>query len=301
MSRIIERPLIPAPKPGIYQGVPMDQYLRWDAIGSSDLEHIHRSPAYAHFWKTHDEEVDDDRGARSWGTALHMLCLEPRRFDQAVGILPPEHDGRTKEGKALKAQLETEREVVIKHAAAEEVRRAAARVRAHRSAGALLASSGPTEVSVVVRDPVTGLLCKCRPDKLIPSKGVLLDWKSTRMPSQRAFTKQAFDLGYDRKISFYLWQLNLLRELGPAPEYSIGAIVSVQNDEPYETCVYAVRGETLEVAQVSWRKDLARWAECKESGAYPGFDEDVKILDLPDWAKRLRLEDAGVSEEGTIR
>lgn len=276
---------------GAHAGIPMEEYLTMDAAGNSDLTNMHRSAAYCDYQRT---QVSTMTPATSWGVALHARVLEPHLYETTVGILPEDTNLRTKDGRAFKAQLEGSREVVLTKAEGDRVELAAQSVFACPSANLLLNAQGPVEQTIVVADPLTGCPLKIRPDKLIPQKGIVLDLKTTRMPSQRAFTKQAFDLSYDRKMAFYRFVMNQLGLIGPASAYEYGVVIAVQNTEPFETCVYAIGGETLEVADASWRQDLNLFAECRESGVWPAFSPEIQTLELPKWARDIRMEGLSV-------
>ena len=53
-----------APEPGIYPGVPMDEYLGWDCASNSRLRRLRRSPAHLKAYLDDVEAkdgVDDER------------------------------------------------------------------------------------------------------------------------------------------------------------------------------------------------------------------------------------------------
>ena len=285
------KPLVPARRPGIHAGVPMDEYLRWDAAGNSDLMNMKRSPAYANDQRT---VVSEPSASTTFGIAVHARILQPEDYDRIVGVLPADLNLRTKDGRAHRDALYESHEVVISADVAKEVEACARSVFNHKAASVLVGANGPVEQSVIAEDPETGCPVKIRPDKLIPQKGVVLDVKTTRMPSEFAFTRQSFQLGYDRKLSFYLWVMNLLPALGPSPEYHTGAVLLIQNTPPYEPLVVAYKTRVLEAARVSWRRDLTRFAECRDTNVWPGFTETVKVLDYEDWMIASREGD----EEG---
>lgn len=279
--------LTPPRAPGVYNGLPMEEYLTMDAAGNSDLTNMHRSAAYCAYQRTQQSDMTP---ATSWGVALHARVLEPHLYEKTVGVLGEDVNLRTKDGRKFRDQLLANYEVVLSQAEADRVEEAAKSVFEHPSAATLLKARGPVEQTIVVHDPLTGCPMKIRPDKLIPQKGIVLDLKTTRMPSERAFAKQAFDLSYDRKMAFYRFVMNQLGLIGPASVYEYGVVIAVQNTEPFEVFVAAIGGETLEVADASWRKDMNLFAECRESGVWPKFSHEIKTLELPTWARKIRME-----------
>src|SRR6185503_13815919 len=70
---------------GLHHGVPMREYLKIDALGSSRLEHLAVSPLHYRYMSTQPDEETD---AQELGTALHVAVLEPDLFDSAYVIEP---------------------------------------------------------------------------------------------------------------------------------------------------------------------------------------------------------------------
>ena len=65
------------PTPGIYHGIPMSEYLGWDAMNQSSLKTIIDSPAHCYHAMTEDLAITE---ALLAGSALHVAALEPDRF-----------------------------------------------------------------------------------------------------------------------------------------------------------------------------------------------------------------------------
>lgn len=87
-------------QPGVYFGLPEEEYFAADALGSSDLKMLARSPADWWWWSRYNPlrpaEVDSD--GKRFGSALHKRLLEGSSAYDAAYFLkpsPPEKTVRT--------------------------------------------------------------------------------------------------------------------------------------------------------------------------------------------------------------
>lgn len=275
------------PKRGVHFGVDMDEYRAWDAISQSLLKRMSVSPR--HYAKTPVESTPSS--ALRIGSLVHCATLEPDALSERYVVQPRfERDDenvtvggtptlskvtkyykrRVQEfreaniGRELVSQDEFDRTQAVVYSLAED----------HRGRD-LLSREGKTEVSLVWEDPLTGLPCKARIDKMFGSS--ILDVKTTR--SLRDFPGQCAKLFYHVQAAHYITGL---REVGGI-DVDDAWILAVENDKPH--CVHAAvlsreainRGEEL---RRSW---LRRVVECTALGEWPG-PELPDVWELPDWA-----------------
>ncbi len=273
------------PSAGFHYGVPFEVYRGWDAANVSTIKGMNRTAKHCKWdmeHPKHSEEMDV-------GSAVHVAILEPARFDQQF-FLAPEFDARTKEGKETKAQAETAAagRILLRPAdgdyAAKEI---AASVWGHKGARRLLQMPGQCEVCALWRDEESGLMCKGRFDKLIPSaawKGkrpIIVELKTTRDAREWQFGKDALNLGYAAQASYYSHAVKLLT--GEAP---IHVIIAMENYGPWAVAAWSLDDEALQTGMLQWRKWLNDFAKAKASGQWPGYAEEVKVLRLPAWATK---------------
>jgi exodeoxyribonuclease VIII len=81
--------------------MPAEKYHAVDALSKSMMTKILKSPAH---YKAALDEHQEPSKAMQLGTAIHTAVLEPHLYSQVVAVIPPDIDGRTKEGKAWKEQ-----------------------------------------------------------------------------------------------------------------------------------------------------------------------------------------------------
>ena len=68
----------PPPAPGIYEGIPFDEYAAWDAYNWSALKHVDWSLArFKSLWENGKDPNEEQKKAQFEGTVLHAMLLEP--------------------------------------------------------------------------------------------------------------------------------------------------------------------------------------------------------------------------------
>jgi hypothetical protein len=254
-------------------------YIKIEAVSASQLNKIAVSPRH------YRRGVAQDTASLHMGRAAHTAVLEPDRFLLEYAMWPDSHGRRygkkwdefqTAFQTALGQHRSTIREKDYLHAL--KIRDA---VREHPVASPLLRKGAPEE-TILWTHPRTGLPCKSRLDWV--STGVLVDLKTTRDPSPRAFASSAVRYGYHRQLAFYA---DALATTGQTPAVKI---IAAQNVEPFDVVVYAVPPSVL-VEGARQNDDLIDvLIKCRESNTWPGVEEEREIdLVLPAWA----LEDSG--------
>lgn len=203
--------------PGLYLGVPSEQYHAHPGVSRSILAEVARqSPIHG----LHKMREDDDESSDSMdlGEALHRAVLEPEVYDELYDVAPEEceatkaSDGEpctnaAKEryggfwtcGVHAPDQEPDEIEVLKKkHAHAVSGMRTA--LRGDPDAAPLLWElPGLNEATILYRNPETGLTCKARPDRIVllpDGKVSIVDVKTTKSAHPRDFRRKAARLGY---------------------------------------------------------------------------------------------------------
>lgn len=182
-------------------------------------------------------------------------------------------------------------------------------VMAHPAASALLTGApGVAERSVYWRDPVTGLLCRCRPDHW-RADGIIVDVKTTEDASPEAFARSIANWRYHVQHAYYLDGINTMRsqykpaglDLPMPAEARAFVFLAVEksarvvNGVALGVAVYVLDNESVQLGRLEYQQDLARIAECTRSGVWPGYGDKIMSLSLPQWelAKNAqRLADA---------
>lgn len=245
----------------------MNQYDNIPAVRRSDLWELRKSPAHYLYKVTHPEEPT---AALLFGTAAHKYILEPDTFwDDYIEM--PKIDRRTKAGKEEYQRILESGKTPISTDDLAVIRDMDAQIEAHPVAAALL-KTGRHEVPIEWTDEKTGEKCKCRPDVITEFDGEdwIVDYKTTTSCMGGAFEKACNLYGYKLQAGMY----------------SEGVFCSTFNDCRFafvaqeKTPPYAVRVYTCDEGfrlegQDMFHELIGILHECKESGEWPGYEDEV--------------------------
>ncbi|EEE2466482.1 exonuclease VIII, partial [Salmonella enterica subsp. enterica serovar Cerro] len=190
-------------QPGIYYDIPNEAYHAGPGVSKSQLDDIADTPAI-YLWRKNAPVDTEKTKSLDTGTAFHCRVLEPEEFSKRF-IIAPEFNRRTSAGKEeektfLEECARTGRTVLT----AEEGRKIELMyqsVMALPLGQWLVESAGYAESSVYWEDPETGILCRCRPDKIIPEFHWIMDVKTTA--DIQRFRTAYYDYRYHVQDAFY--------------------------------------------------------------------------------------------------
>lgn len=258
-------------------------YHALDAVGKSDLDKIARSPLH---WKY---AVREETSAMRIGSAVHCAVLEPERFVAEYVVAPPTTlcDKRTKAGKEQFAAFEEENagKTVLTFDDGVLCAHIAESVQAHPRAKALL-QSGQPEASLLWSDSEFNVRCRARADWL-REDGTLIDLKTTQDASPAAFAKSCANFRYHVQAAWYLDAYQAAT--GDLPSSFI--FIAVEKTPPYAVALYELDAEAVDLGRALARRDLARYANAREFGVWPGYSEAIQPLSLPRWATYAEIEE----------
>lgn len=208
--------------------VPMEDYLKWDALSASLLKDFIKCPLRYHQTKTGRFRIDTDALRR--GRAFHSYLEGPHAFTRDY-VVARKIDRRTKAGKEEHAAFceEHDGKVVLTADEFETVERMAESVLAEPKIRCWIERfDADREVSYRWEHPETGLHCKCRPDLEIKDERIVLDYKTAADASPDGFARAVRNFGYDTSAVHY-------QEGTKWERY--GWIV-VESKPPYAACLY---------------------------------------------------------------
>ena len=262
---------------GFRPDLPFADYLAEERLSPSRAKLLSKSPAHDRYNRDHPPT---ETPALRIGKAVHSLALEGRpAFDRGFTVAP-ECDRRTREGKALWTDFTaaSERRTVLTASEAELVEGMAGAILSHPLAPALLADGTP-ELSMLWDDPETGCPCKGRADLARLADGAIIDLKTTIDASPAAFARSALSFGYHTQAAAYLSGAAALG--ADAGDF---IIVAVEKSAPFAVGIYRLPNAALELGRRRWREACALYAQCLETGRWPGYPEAITELTLPNWA-----------------
>lgn len=293
-------------KTGIFSGISNDEYHDGPGISKSGLDLIHeRSPL--HYWERYlnpEREPRKESEALKIGQALHTAILEPDEFSSRYVVVPEDAPRRPSitQIKAKNPSDDTvyaigwwsdfdakhEGAVILKADEFDMVQKVAANAHKHPVARSIF-SVGAAEQTVFWTDQETGVLCKCRPDWLIdPNPNyAILDLKSALNASPDGFQRAAYNYGYHRAAAWYLEGVEAAT--GDRPDAFM--FLAVEKEAPYAVAFYYADDDMIEAGRRECRAALRTYAECLNSGKWPGYLDRLMPLGLPRWAQ-ITLETA---------
>lgn len=268
------RKLIPCPEPGVYDDVPEATYRCWDAAHQSFLTTlVQKSPMHA--WDDWENPSEPTAG-QEFGTAAHMMIMEPDRFQASYEVMPPGLDRRRKDGKARWAEAIAAGKMPIKDE--DYLRLCAIESAMENHVLGQYLHDARHEVSIVWDDEETGVRCAGRLDCWF-ADGLIADLKFTSDARLRPTVRHVLDFGYDLQAAFYTdgAQQAFGREVD---EY---VLFCIEADRPFGICAYPM-GEWVERGRGLYREALETYAHCKETNHWPGYQRGLVPLPIPAWA-----------------
>lgn len=256
-----------------YTGIIMNNadYHAHHAIGKSTLDLIARDPHLVEWSRT----VKQDRSntpAIDLGDALHAILLEPDRLASEFAIAP-KMDMRTSDGKAAMKDFREDNtgKTIL---SADDYRQLVAMfdsVMAHPQARELIEADGVNERSFFWSDEGTGFDCKCRPDKFIPGRSLLVDVKST--PNIAKFSYAVEDYRYYVQDP---WYCDGLKQFGS--DVTMAFLVVQKNADigRYPVQVFKLPDDLILYGRQTYRRNLNRYAEFIKRGGM----EQIQELDI---------------------
>lgn len=258
----------------------MTDYHSIDALSNSSLSVLKRSPAefYARFVADPPTMTSEETDAMRLGSAVHMLALEPERFDAEYIVLdgpinqslkPPKPYGR--DSKAFQKWLDSEmmqqcRKVLVSEEFANSLAIAKA-FQAHPTIAAIMASrSEKFFESEQVGDfrwdgAPDWFKFKAKLDFVMPDEGLIVDLKTTHEPSMWEWSWTAGAHGYHRQAALYL---DIMEAKHDKPFKFIFGVV--RSKEPFEAHCYEPDEESIEDGRREYRQLATQWYNRKTSG-----------------------------------
>lgn len=289
-------------KPGIYSGIPINDYHRGDicdgpSISSSSLRALWATSP-RHFWDSSplnpDRHTDDDdKEAFILGRAAHhLVCAEIGFANQFV--IRPEiaPDGRVWNGnnKSCSRWLAEQKArglMVLTSTQVEKIRGMAVSLGANplMQNGIL---NGLVERSIFWRDAKTGVWLKVRPDVITTASGDYADLKTTNSVLYRDTQKSLDEFGYVQQGA-----LVLEGALAMGLEVSTFSLVWVEKRRPYCVRVQTLKDEDLVRGARMNRVAIETFQACYAAKHWPGPGDDradAEYVDLSETARK-RIDD----------
>lgn len=264
---------------GIYYDISNEAYHSGPGVSKSQLDDIADSPAL-YLWKKNAPIDTSKTKTLDMGTAFHCKALEPEEFNKRF-IIAPEFNRRTNAGKeeekAFLASCANSGKTVMTAEDGKKLELMYDSVMALPLGKWLLESIGHAESSIYWEDPETELLCRCRPDKIIPEYHWIVDVKTTA--DIRRFKTAYYDYRYHVQDAFY--SDGYKEQFGEMPTFVFLVISTTAECGRYPVDIFMMGDDAKQAGRMEYHNNLQTLSECLRNDEWP----TIKTLTLPRWAK----------------
>lgn len=253
-----------------------DEYRALDAVNFHRLSDYRRSPAAC--WLRMQEPQLPTR-PQLLGTALHAAILEPKVFTDTFRVQT--HDGRTREGKAERADAEARGLILLNSDEYGDVNGMARSLQTHPRASKLLGEATSVEQSALWQAP-QGRLCKARRDLVGP--GWIADIK-TVSNLDRFSPWTLTELGYYRQAAWYSWAEKCLDK--PQAEHFFFLVVV--SSPPFESQVFRLTENAMQAGKMENDRLLDLYLMSERENRWPRHVAELGEADVS-WARAREVE-----------
>ncbi len=224
--------------------------------------------------------------SQNFGSATHTAVLG--RGPEVVAF--PRADGRTKEGKAIKADADAARgegKIVVTEEEAEVIAGMRDAIQRSQWATTLLNHEfGKPEQTMIWRDEGTGVWCRSLVDFLRKPEQDgrlwLVDFKTADSAAPSKWIRKAFDWGYHIQRSQYAAGA---RMLNLAEEVEFVFLIQEKKRKPYLVNQIRLDAKGIAIGDYVRAKALNTYAECMSrygwDQQWPGYPEELVTAETP--------------------
>ena len=267
-------------EPGIHQMTNEAYHSHRSALSSSGARML-LPPSCPALFRHAQDTPQEPKKTFELGTAAHKLVLgegpDLVRVDAEKWM--------TAAVKAEVAAIRDEGGIPLKPADYQQVHDMADALRRHPIAAALFdPARGKPEQSLFWRDRPTGVMRRARFDWLPDARSgrlIIPDYKTCRSAEPAALARAVQEFGYHQQDD---WYRAGAKALGLADDSAAFVFVCQEKTAPYVVTVVEMDAEARRIGAARNRRALQVFAECTESGVWPGYSDDIAYLSLPTWA-----------------
>ncbi|MFJ8966087.1 PD-(D/E)XK nuclease-like domain-containing protein [Lentzea sp. NPDC102401] len=272
-------------KPGVYdlaEDVYHSDPVPGGSLSASGAKLILDCPA--RFRYAVDHRAAEHKKVFDFGSAAHKYVLGTGPELAVVDA----RDWRTKAAQEAKKLAREQGKVPLLAHDHEAVQAMARKIAEHPIAGQLFAAGqGQAEQSLFWFDERYGVWRRARLDWLpneISSSGRLIipDYKTTVSVDQESIAKAIHNLRYPMQAD---WYCDAVQALGIA-EHPVFLFVFQEKTPPYLVQVVELDGLFRRIGREDNRLALEVFAECQATGEWPGYSNDIELIEPPAWAAK---------------
>lgn len=222
------------------------------------------------------------------GSAAHSLVLGvgAQPVEIPAGLLSTNGAASTAEAKQFIVDAQADNRIPLKPQDMETVKAMAQALSRHPIMGKLLGGTGLPEASLFWKDPESGVSCRARLDWLPTVKSgqraIIIDYKTSVSANPRVWSRKAAEYRYNQQGA---WYEDAVVACGLAEEVAFVWVVQSKS-APYTVTVFQLDYVAMDLGRQLNRRARSIFAECKESGHWPGYSRDVELVHFPEYALR---------------
>lgn len=275
---------VPTPT-GIFENISNEAYHAGAGVSKSGLWTLEtKSPAHYRY------EVRKEKNEFDVGEACHLAILQPNEFEARIIRGPDDRRGNKWKDHAEFARVEGK--LLLTSGDFDSVLAMRDTIHADAWISSIITGGKPmVEASGYWTDPVTGMLCRCRPDLYREDLGIILDVKTARSAHADAFARSVINYGYHAQEAFYSDGWTAMGK--PVNGF---VFLTFEKETPYAKAVYELPPSIVDEGRAIMRKALNTYADCARTDTWPGYGEGVQELSFQRWAYRL-TDAPGFEEE----
>lgn len=257
---------------GVEKHLSNDDYHKLSALGASTLNKGRQS--MAHVKAAIDGKLKFNQARMDLGTVAHSLCLEQ---DTSKFVKGP--DVSSKAVKAWKEFVEANPDkIVLTPEEHDELMALFDKFCAHPFASKIT-DNARIEESHFTIDAVTGIWLKARPDAVLESRNIIVDYKTAAVAKPKEFARAIFNYGYDISAAHY--RAVVEQTTGVAIDGFYWIVQEIK--PPFEIMVYRASKLLMSRALAERNSLLDRIKKCTETNVWPGYDTEIIEIDIPDY------------------
>jgi len=262
---------------GIYANVDIDIYHSEEGISSTGISLILDCPkrfAYEKFEKPKSKVSEAEHF--KLGRALHMLVLEPNKFDNCFYQMTEKVKLNTNKGKEVYAQAEIEAEgrQILRSGEIEDIYGMADAMKEHKLWQHI--KDGRIEESMYWEGGgMYATRLRARPD--VFTNEVIVDLKTCR--SINEFKRSIYSRGYHRQAAM---QIDGLYSIDRFKRHF--AFFVVESTAPYLTACFTLDEDSIEQGRKEYKQGADIYTECLKLNNWPGYDTNFQLASIPKWS-----------------
>ena len=274
--------------PGIYNNLDIKVYHADQAISSTGINLILDCPARFHYERVQkyleldENEIIKQEEKYKLGRAVHMLVLEPDKFNNTFYCMKEYVNLTTKAGKEIyaDAQKEAKGRTILRVGEWEHIKTMTDEVLKHsvwKSFNNIFieGSIGYVEHSIFWGNSNNQASLKARPD--IFNDALIIDLKTT--DSIKNFERSIHSYGYYRQAAMQIDGLIQSDKI----KRNFGFFV-VESKAPYLTACFKLDNESIEQGRREYLEAAALYQQCLKHNEWPGYSDRWQLASLPRWA-----------------